>query len=428
MKQVYKFVIITLILLFSFILLGIVSYSIPSWRVARNIEFYSHQFNNHKNITYPIIKDTIYTHSLDYFTEALILNNMVSVKKENIFESVLLIPRYHSYEIKEQQRAWNQLHYAIYNRDKTPNLNYPRYWHGNSFLYRIFLTFMSYSEFIWLLYALTSLLLLYFFIKLKEYAGLQYVLAIALSLLMVNVYLMQFLIQFSSVLIIGLIIALLVMRNLRKEKTVLPLFFISGALAIYFDLLTVPLMTLGIPLIVYIILSDNLKSFGSQFLNVMYAALLWLLAYAMFWVFKWILVDIFTDFDIWENVSKTILYRSGVEDYSRINAINNNTMHIMFNLFWYILGVFGIIAVFFHKLSNYKKSVLLIIISFAPFVRYFVLANHAYLHHWFTYRALFLFIAGLLSAVLIIIDWEKFYLLFAKKIFAFKKASKNRFS
>ena len=120
------------------------------------------------------------------------------------------------------------------------------------------------------------------------------------------------------------------------------------------------------------------------------------------WAGKWIAGSILLRKNIIYDAITAIFNRTSSEDYGRKEAILNN-MSAMFQtpikyMFLFLVLVLLISLIF--KMAKdkkmYLKNIHFLLIAIIPFVWYMVLANHSYVHYWFTYRELAIFIFAIL--------------------------------
>jgi hypothetical protein len=87
------------------------------------------------------------------------------------------------------------------------------------------------------------------------------------------------------------------------------------------------------------------------------------------------------------------------EEFTRWDAVAKNLGMIN----WWIVGIVAVVMLVIGLMKrwkfNYKKVLLFVIISVMPYVWYCVLANHSYLHWWFTYRLQMVTVVSLLMMV-----------------------------
>lgn len=281
--------------------------------------------------------------------------------------------------------------------------NYPRYWHGYLVWLRPLLSVMSYSA-IRQLYALIlfSLIALTMYLMAKRF-DLFVVLAFAVSLMFQRLFSMFISLQFSHVtfIMLGSTITLLAMSNRRFEKLrVVSFFWIVGSLTNFVDLLTFPLVTLGVPLIVSLyrrsIAQQNML--GSTIIYAVKAVVSWFLGYAITWLLTWILSSLVLGKNVIQDAAYQILFRtegSSSIPVTRLAMLKANlrTEFSSANLLVLILVIvmFGILL--WGKMNrgltlNTDWGFLAVVgvLSLLPYMWYLVLANHSQIHYWFTYR------------------------------------------
>jgi len=86
--------------------------------------------------------------------------------------------------------------------------------------------------------------------------------------------------------------------------------------------------------------------------------------------------------------------------FSQFNVYQHTTNRVS-------LIILLFIAIFFYKKGNLKNSFLLLIISTLPYVWIFFVANHSWVHWWFTYRIQVVALFTLFCAIGININFQK---------------------
>lgn len=239
--------------------------------------------------------------------------------------------------------------------------------------------------------------------------------ALLLGLIFVNYYMVLTSFQFTPVTLIALIGAVLLVGRVNHQKDTGVLFIILGGLTCYFDLLTTPLLTLGIPILVWIILQPDVKKILVKLSEIVKLSVLWLIGYIATWMFKWMLIALFTDYSIVRDVKSKMGERAGTWRGSRIHAIQAN-VDMLELVPLALLTIAGILlTIFYFNRNGIKKSILFLIVALFPFLWLFITANHSEMHNWFTYRTLWISISGLLLAFSSLIDWKAIRNTFVKK-------------
>jgi len=342
---------------------------------------------------------------MDNFTDALILNQAQAMSTENLFDGVLLMPRKSANGLPfEDLRAYSDGNQEMY------TIHYGRYWHGNTFLTRYLLVFYDYVSIRLLLYIVSSLLLAWCIMLLWRKGGWQTAMAVLFGLLVSYAFMMQFSIQFVPVLILALsgVIALA-----RSDKPATKLFFVIGSLTCFFDLLTAPMLTLGLMLVVQAVFTrDEVEPVPAQTVKgwwlTIRSSLLWVAGYTATWAFKWIIATLLTSENVIADGIKNVGNRSGVLlDHSRWDAVTANLGMLPWQVIVIVLLLLVIMAAVSFRAQGWRKAVQLLPIALLPWMWDFFAANHSFLHNWFTFRAQAVSIAALLLALMQFVDWNK---------------------
>jgi hypothetical protein len=338
---------------------------------------------------------------MDNFTDAILLSQNYTLDKNQPVTSAMYVRRATTYT-----NTVEALDRQVNSDDGFQLVPYPRYWHGNSFLLRLFLLFSDYSFIRWLLYVISSILFLILGVKLFQTVGMRKTVAFVVGLLCVNIFITQFSMQFFTVVALALIASILMCKYYKNRKKVLLVSFIFGCLTSYFDLLTAPLLTCGLPLIVYLS-AENEDPFKKRFFSLFLFALLWGLGYGLTWASKWTLGTIFTDINVYKDAFETTLYRTNTEYFSRLEAIHRN-FKLLPTGFIYLISISLLLLalVFFNKKES-KTNLLLFIVATFPFLWFLVVAQHSGWHPWFTYRILAISVISLWFILINFISWDK---------------------
>ena len=399
-----KVFIILIILFWGFALL---SSMIPEKAVMENIEKSMKYVENQPDYPHMIIDGM--NHRPDYYMDGMITNIIYTIDNQELIKSSLLGRCRMDYGPYVSQ--WKFVKYNIQHNNLEPNLNYARYWHGNSYFFRIFYSFTDYNEIKWIIFMITSLLMAVFAMVLYREMGALKALLLVSGLFFMNVYVMQFSMQMSPVLIIAILTSLFLIKRMHKKKNPAIIFFISGAVTTYFDLLTAPILTLGIPMLIWVSLREEENNLGkdvwSGLRQLIVFGLLWIVAYVGAWAMKVIITIPFADFDVVADVKNQFIRRAGSKDISRMDAIvrNFNLLPLVFiNILLLIPLLF---TPFYFNKRGLSKSILFVLVATLPYIWFFGAANHSYVHYWFTYRIQAVSISGVLLAFYNLVDWSK---------------------
>lgn len=301
--------------------------------------------------------------------------------------------------------------------------HYPRYWHGYQVVLRPLSILFQVQEVRYL--GMLTFYLLFFWSaylvakKTGVPCAMLYVLTIASGYLGVVATCFQYLTSFYV--LFAALIVLLRRYGEVPDMNVALFFFVVGMAENFFDFLTYPIITLGIPLIVLLWIrareegadvADNLK------LTVQTSAS-WGFGYALTWVVKWILAaGILGVRYFWRSLS-TAKYRmlgNEEEPIDRIGTIRKNLKAwmnvqdeglITWSKVALLILVIAVILVIVKKLMD-KRTVCaclpMLLVASYPYLWFLVLSNHSQIHFWYTYRAqlvalfgILMFLAGILK-------------------------------
>lgn len=405
---VFKYFAAFLITISAFLVFSLLSVVLlPDKAVQRNIEKTIKYAKYYIDYPDPII-DGI-QHRLDYAMDGQITNIIYSINSKEPIQSALLG---RSRMDQGYVSQWKYVEYNIKNKNQPTNNHYARYWHGNSFLFRYFYSFLHFNEIKLYIFIITSILITIFIMISYKMAGSRKTLAIMTGLFFVNFYIMQFSMQMSPVLLITLIIGMMILtRGKSDPKPPYMILFITGMIVNYFDLLTAPVLTLGIPLLLYICLQHDkeftLKSFLTKATQLVKMGLLWLAGYAGAWIAKILITYPFCSFNLIDDFIAQFTLRAGAQEFSRFDAIDKNLNLIQLPVINLILLVLIILAFVRFNRKGLLNSLLFILVALTPFLWIAATANHTYHHNWFTYRMLAVSISGIMLAIISLIDWER---------------------
>lgn len=417
------------LLLAAYLSLGLAAYIVPDWRVREHVHKTLYIGDLLSDYPKAIVFEDLNiqdSYTLDNFTDALIVNQALMLRSSGL-QGIMLLPRY---QLANENQSANLAALLSIPPDEgghTPHITearneqggravyYGRYWHGSTFVTRLLLTVMTFIDIRLLLYVLSSLLLLWCCAALWKHVGRSVALVVPFSLLMVNVFVLQFSMQFAPVLLIALVAMLWMVyhREMTAQQCGL-LFFIVGSLTTFFDLITVPSLTLGLPLVVWVAIQRQ-QDWRKGLWMVVSLALWWLVGYVLTWLAKWGLASLLTDKNIF------------VDAYGEASRWNRNSGSYIFEamgtclarLRWiYIVipaVVLLVLAILCPRKGAWSVAMQYAVVLLVPFVYYCLMARPAWYHSWFNYRALVTAVAALLMGLTTMVDWDRYYMLWKEK-------------
>ena len=197
-------------------------------------------------------------------------------------------------------------------------------------------------------------------------------------------------------------------------------FLVSGMVTNYLDFLSCETLTLLVPLLVLLWLERGEEKIPWK--RLLSYGLCWLAGYAGMYLLKWLLTGIVMGENVLpyvlEHIEERTIGAAGSVGYWQELALAplrnfSNLFPLDYGILGAILGgsviFLAVYFVYIYRRKSFDKALVarLAVIGAIPYLRYLALANHSYLHVFFTYRAQF---ATLLAAVLIIsemVEWKK---------------------
>lgn len=276
--------------------------------------------------------------------------------------------------------------------------NYSYYWHGYVSVLRPLLLFLDLTE-LRILNGICQLFLMFLLAyKIGSKKGIRYVCMLVSSYVLVMPFAVNLSLQFSWVFYIGMAGTFVLLSKhefLEANSRYIYFFLVLGMLTSYFDLLTYPLFTWGVPLVWWLVMDDEPRTKGQWCGRVVATGLGWIAGYAFMWVMKWILATPVLGHNVFEEALNEVFFRSGAlenEIYGlagRLNAVYINWRHYEYKAYAILLA--GWLLWWFLHIAAGKgtagaKRHAYFLVGISSFVWYFVLANHTQIHHFFTYR------------------------------------------
>ena len=286
--------------------------------------------------------------------------------------------------------------------------SYERDWHGYLVYVKPLLLFMNYAD-IRLVNMVLQIFVVFLVLRSMNKKALgDYIPVFIMSLIFLTWNILFLSIEYSAMFYLFTIASLVA---LNKNEWLLtgnhiPEFFLCiGMVASYIDVLTYPIVTVGIPLVFLFLLNKEwTEKMSSVIGNIATASFWWLCGYGGMWVGKWIIASVVLKSNVIKESILMVLYRmsqtsgeSGVvKEFTTAEVFSLN-----FGIFLkpaYILAI--ILFVIWLAVKSYKKKlkfemktmVPFLIIAFMPVVWYLVIGNHSYLHFWMTHRNISLII------------------------------------
>lgn len=303
---------------------------------------------------------------------------------------------------------------------------YTRYWHGYQVFLRPLLVFYQIHQIRYLnMFAFFGLFCLVLF-ELKKRTGTLSAVAFFLSMICTHIVATPMSMQYMAVSIVAMVSMLAVLWCYPFGKTEnVPLFFlVVGMVTNFLDFLTFPIAALGMPLLLCLYLEGNTKNASSPKDGIcglwvaFFSSVAWTMGYGLCWASKWILSAVVLKNNIFDQVAGKVQHWAINTDHAqgRIETVLKNfndyfmphgIRSMVFVLLFLLILVFGWLFFARKEKAVWMCSGVMLMISLYPYIWYFVLMEHSWLHHWFTYRAQIVTLFGVCMALIRLIDQEQ---------------------
>ena len=293
-------------------------------------------------------------------------------------------------------------------RDNLQLDTYARYWHGYQIFLRPLLTVINVNQIRMIGMMCMCAMVMLIIVRLVQQQRTELLIPQFVLFVLPAPFVLMINMQCYSVTFITLFMLLLLLSGRFSRSQVILLFELSGILTSYFDLLSVPGITLGVPLVFYLAVKRNEgHSLRNACMEMMHIMIAWVFGYGGMWSGKWILATSLTGENVIEDALQTVKLRGGntmgerrldyFETLQRNWACYNT---VVYKLLFIGLGVILCIFLIRGWRFRMRKEMLFgtIIASLIPFVWYRMLVNHSYIHYYFTCKELIIFLYGIVTA------------------------------
>ena len=354
-----------------------------------------------KPVFYRVVKQDPVS-NIDHYADAILLNILYHFDSAHPVTSPLTASYYYTETHNENENLYTAL-----TADVTPTYDYFRYWHGSTIFIRPLLTILNIKQ-IYILFAIIlTVLFVIFFKKLMKSGHMICAWSMSVALLSVSFWFIPMSLEYIWCFLIMLIASILTIFLYQKKQEVSGLFFLLvGNITAYFDFLSTETITLLFPLALLLILmqgNNRLSDAKTGFKIILSRSVCWGIGYLASWIVKWSITSIALKRNIFAQALSSASTRVNGDTDSlhgpalSINAFLWNIACIFpFNFmkgYGHIaaLSIFILLLMIYYLFrKNEKKNYmpwLFTVLYCIPYIRFLTLANHAFLHYFFTYRA-----------------------------------------
>lgn len=342
------------------------------------------------------------TSFLDNYTDAIILSNAAHSGNGSAISQAMTAARYQIDALDPASSV------AAHYLDGVPfdqEVPYYQYWHGYLLFIKPLLFLTTYQN-IRIINGILQSVLLAALVYLMYRKGLKaYILPYLLGIAFLMPVAVALSLQFSScyyIMTIGSILVLLAGKRLDSSDYLL--FLYLGIATSYFDFLTYPVATLGIPAVFYFLL-QKAEPIRESFLRGFRICFSWGFGYVSMWAGKWVLGSLVTGTNVLMTASDKLAERSSANIDANENlllnmyaAVSVNVKHFIETPATLLLGVFLVAALILLFRQQKTRRINLVqaaqtvfpffVLAAIPVVWYMATTNHSTIHYWFTGKAL----------------------------------------
>lgn len=367
---------------------------------------------------------------IDRYADSILLGIAWQYDSRNALRSVLESSYFHLVYQNENENLRDAVE-----QDYPPNHQYLRYWHGSAGVVRILMAVLTLPQ-IYTFHAIVfSLLLLGLIYRLLRRGELIGAAAFLTGMIGISLWFVPLSLEYTWVFLILLIqMHLILLPSFPKDWSCRCLFFlISGMVTNYLDFLTCETVTLLVPLIFLIYLDHRLTRNMAGWRTLTKTVAYWLIGYGGMFLLKWGLAGVVMGENplpyVAEHVSERVAGSVGVGFFREWLDILLRNITCLFPLNYGTVGIIAgvlliLAAVYFgfvhHRVSiqdrthgvssdadansiddvspeseeslhrnELNKGLIAryAVIALIPYLRFLAMANHSYLHYFFTYRA-----------------------------------------
>lgn len=278
--------------------------------------------------------------------------------------------------------------------------DYTRYWHGYLVVLKPFFLFFDYADLRFVNVVLELMLMMCVFAQLSGMGYRKEAWGYVVAVLFIMPVVVPLSIQFSIIFYVTHIAAIVLLKRYHQimdRKRMLLFFQLIGMTASFFDLLTYPVASLGVPLVCLLILEHD-REFWHKIKNIISLSISWGFGYGAMWAGKWLLSTVILQDNVILNALEQISMRSShVQDGEQITMIDTWLRNVEFYFEKpYLVLITVCVLIALAGIARNRKQfrsmmadvIPLLIIAAIPFAWYAFAGQHSYEHHWFTYRAL----------------------------------------
>ena len=277
--------------------------------------------------------------------------------------------------------------------------SYARYWHGYLIWLRPLLLVTTITGVRIVQYAVLLALLAAVLWLLRRRCGLRACLWFAASQLLVTVFWVPHQVQYFTCFALGYAGCVWVLAKPRRSDALCLALLVLGAATAFCDLLVTPILTLGLPLVCWLLEpQQRLRAGLPQCGVVVGGSLCWGVGYLLCWASKWVLAGLVTGQNVIADALHQVGVRTAADTWHGMELTWSNIFAFVYNalnerrLLWPLAAALVLLAALFVLSIRGRQPLIralpLLLCTLMTPAWFIVLRTHSIQHGWFTWRAL----------------------------------------
>ncbi len=431
-KTLIKYIVLFICIIALFIALLTLTSLIPRESIEEHTQESAEILNEQGNSLYIPVRGWIMM--FDNFTDALMINTAYSIDNNAPLYSAMVarknyipgvtktiyeddVGKLKSASKYDELDQVGELNDTV-NGDIEESFEYARYWHGYLVLLRPALLLGNIGQIRIALIYIFIILLAILTIILAKKSNVLYALAVASGVLGIDYLYIGLTLQSTPVFLVTIISSIIVALMANKMKNIYMPLFIIGMITSYVDFLTVPIISLGLPLTVYFLVLQKQKTITLKetIKIIVIASINWGIGYVFTWFSKWVIVDVLYGKNVIGTAIGQTLYRTIPDANEGFLQMASKAIEIIKENIIFLLFASMLITIIRETINRNKpKSIKdrlidampYVIIMIMPFAWYFVFEEHSISHIPFTYRSVLLLLTSIPLIILKMSEREK---------------------
>lgn len=277
--------------------------------------------------------------------------------------------------------------------------SYARYWHGYLIWLRPLLLVTDITGVRVVQYLVLAALFAAVAVLLRRRCGLRAAVWFAVSQLLVTAFWVPHQVQFFTCFAVAYAGCVWVLAKPRRSDDVCLALLVLGVVTSFCDLLVTPVLTLGLPLVCWLLEPQQRLRAGTRQCGIVVGgSLTWGVGYLLCWASKWVLAGLVTGQNVIADALHQVGVRTAADSWHGMELTWGNILHFVYttlagkHLFWpLVLAVVLLLALFAASIRDRQQLARALPLGLCALMTpawFIVLRTHSIQHGWFTWRAL----------------------------------------